>query len=86
MKAFMDVRTARRLADGVQIQAPEFGFERVNLFEVRGALAKPTGQARLGRLTRFELDQRIGRQLIFSHDRILETGSFQLRSGLRLRG
>ena len=85
MKAFVNVGAAGGLAYGVKVQSPEVRFERMDLFEMRWAFAEPLRQARLGRRSRIELNQRIGRQSVFSHERIFETGSFQLGASLRLR-
>ena len=51
-----------------------------------GRFSKPLGETRLRGGPGFELDQGVGRQLVFSHERILETGRFQLSPGLSLRG
>jgi hypothetical protein len=69
----------------MQIQPPQLRFERVNVVVVCDIFAKPPRQARGRWRAEFELNQRVKRQLVFSHDRILETRSFELSSGLCLR-
>jgi hypothetical protein len=68
MKAFVQVGAAGRLADGMQVQSPQFCFERVNFLKMSGVLTQPLRQQRMrGRtrfeLNQFELNQRIGRQI-----------------------
>ena len=81
----MQVGAAGRFADGVKIQPPQFGLQGVDFRKVRSAFPQPLGQTWDRGPARLELNQRIGRQLVFSHDRIFETRSFELRSGLGLR-
>lgn len=48
MEAFVDIRTSRRLADGMQIQAAQIGFETVKGFEMRSRPARPVREPRPG--------------------------------------
>ena len=45
---FVNIRTPRRFADGMQIQLPQSALERVEGFEMRAAFTRPLRQARPG--------------------------------------
>jgi hypothetical protein len=49
MKTFVNIRAARRFANGMQVSPPQVGFQGVNGFELRLAFTQPFGQARPGK-------------------------------------
>lgn len=62
MKTFVNVRAARRFADGMKTPFAKFSLQKMDGFKVRAALAEPLGQARtsriIGRIT--DLNQSLG--------------------------
>jgi hypothetical protein len=57
MKALVHVGATRGFAHGVQIQAPDLRFERVNRLVMRSAFPKPIRQVRPRGRSRLELNQ-----------------------------
>jgi len=57
MKAFVEIRAARRFANGMKIQTANLSFERMHGLMMRCTLAKPLGQAGLRRRSSAELNQ-----------------------------
>jgi len=60
----VDIRTAGRFADRMQVETPEIGFEAMQRVVVRGAFAGPLRKA--GTRGRADLHERVGHFPIFS--------------------
>ena len=79
MEALVDIRTARRLADRMQIQPAQIMLQLGDALKMSFALPQPFGQSRLRAV---DLDQS---PLLVFFDERFESRSFQIRSSVYLR-